>query len=98
MTKSKEAAALGYKTSLMEHLFKRRLYQRDPITGKYDGQFITQLVKNYRSHSAILHMPNKLFYDGTLQSKAKSGTIPLTLSKPSGMEPSSEIILLSNFV
>lgn len=70
---SKEAVALGFKTSLMEHLFKRCIYQRDPLTGKFNEMFITQLVKNYRSHSAILHMPSKLFYDGSLQAKASSG-------------------------
>lgn len=95
MTKSKEAVALGYKTSLMEHLFKRRLYQRDPITGKYNGKFITQLVKNYRSHSSILHLPNKLFYDGALQSKANSG---ISNSFQTIRNGSIFLILQSNFV
>lgn len=72
---SKEAIALGFKTSLMEHLFNRRLYQRDPITGKYNTKFITQLVKNYRSHSAILHTSSKLFYEGSLQAKASTGIV-----------------------
>lgn len=72
---SKEAVALGFKTSLMEHLLERRLYQCDPITAKYNTTFITQLVKNYRSHSAILHTSSKLFYEGTLQANASTGIV-----------------------
>lgn len=58
----------------MEHLIERRLYQRNPITGGYNQQYITQLVKNYRSHPAILHIPNILFYENQLQAKAPTGS------------------------
>lgn len=73
VTKSHEAAALGFKLSLLEQLCLRPLYQRDPVTKKFNSKYITQLVKNYRSHATILHMPNKLFYESTLQPKAASG-------------------------
>lgn len=74
VTKSDEAVALGYKTSLLEQLCMRPLYKRDPVTKKFNPKYITQLVKNYRSHATILHMPNNLFYEGTLQAKAGSGS------------------------
>lgn len=37
------------------------------LDGQYDVGFITQLVKNYRSHQDILKVPNKLFYDNKLK-------------------------------
>lgn len=74
VTKSNDAVALGYKVSLLEQLCLRPLYKRDPKTKKFNPKYITQLVKNYRSHLTILHMPNKLFYEGTLQAKADSGS------------------------
>ncbi|XP_031626868.1 putative helicase mov-10-B.2 [Contarinia nasturtii] len=33
---SNNAINLGFKTSFMEHLFQRRLYKRDPISGEYN--------------------------------------------------------------
>lgn len=73
VTKSKYADRLGFKTSFMEQLFKRKLYQRHPQTGTFNPKYITQLVKNYRSHSAILRMPNTLFYENKLEAKASQG-------------------------
>lgn len=40
-----------------------------PVVGAvapYDGRLVTKLVRNYRSHEAILRLPNELFYDGDL--------------------------------
>lgn len=70
VTKSRTAVRIGYKTSWMEHLFNRQLYQRNAATDKFNPKYITQLVKNYRSHAAILHLPNILFYDNKLEVKA----------------------------
>lgn len=67
VTKSTFATKMGFSTSFMERLFTKPLYQRHPITRQYNQQFITQLVKNYRSHSAILHISNVLFYDNKLE-------------------------------
>lgn len=71
--KSKYAAELGYETSVMERLFNRRLYRKDQATSTYNPKYITQLVRDYRSHEAILHAPNVLFYDCSLQAKASKG-------------------------
>lgn len=34
--------------------------------GEYDPNYVTKLVKNYRSHEHILHIPNKYFYEREL--------------------------------
>lgn len=55
---------LGY--SLLERLLAyNSLYKKGP--NGYDLQFITKLLRNYRSHPTILDMPNQLYYDGELQ-------------------------------
>jgi len=36
----------------------------------YDVRVITKLLNNYRSHEAILRLPNKMFYDSELKSCA----------------------------
>ncbi|KAM8830509.1 putative helicase mov-10-B.1 isoform 1-T1 [Synchiropus picturatus] len=35
--------------------------------GVFSNRFVTKLLKNYRSHPAILKVPNELFYDGELE-------------------------------
>lgn len=67
VTKSKHAKQLGFSTSLMEQLFKCQLYKRNPLTNTYNPRFITQLLKNYRSHPDILKVPNELFYENRLK-------------------------------
>ena len=47
-----------------------QVYQRigkkeDPVD-HYDNRIITKLLRNYRSHPAILKYPNDAFYDGEL--------------------------------
>ncbi|KAL0191610.1 hypothetical protein M9458_014308, partial [Cirrhinus mrigala] len=44
------------------------LYQKsqDGQSG-YDTRFVTKLLRNYRSHPAILKIPNELFYENELQ-------------------------------
>lgn len=61
---------MGFSTSLMERLFAKPLYQRHPSTGQYNQVYITQLVRNYRSHAAILHISNALFYENKLKATA----------------------------
>lgn len=73
VTKSKWAVKLTFKTSFLEHLCERKLYQRNPETGKFNQNYITQLVKNYRSHPAILKISNSLFYDDKLEAKGSNG-------------------------
>jgi len=35
--------------------------------GKYNPNYITKLVKNYRSHESLLHVSNECFYRGDLE-------------------------------
>jgi len=58
------AAAFGLATSYLERLMSRRVYARG--AGGYDGRVLTKLVKNFRSHEALLELPNELFYDSEL--------------------------------
>jgi len=51
----------------MERLMKFRLYAKDDAKN-YNRLFVTKLLHNYRSHSSILEISNRLFYDGELKS------------------------------
>nr|XP_060628672.1 helicase MOV-10 isoform X1 [Anolis sagrei ordinatus] len=56
----------GLGLSLLERLMQQNsLYQKKD--GIYNAQFVTKLLRNYRSHAAILKFPNDKFYDGELQ-------------------------------
>jgi helicase MOV-10 len=57
---------LGMADSYMERLMKRPVYCKDD-GGNYHPGIVTKLVRNYRSHPAILKLPNELFYDGDLE-------------------------------
>ncbi|NWV38852.1 SDE3 helicase, partial [Grantiella picta] len=62
----------GLGTSLLERLMLHNpLYKKS--SGGYDPQFITKLLWNYRSHEAILRIPNELFYDNELKVCKKDG-------------------------
>ncbi|KAK5863608.1 hypothetical protein PBY51_000629 [Eleginops maclovinus] len=55
----------GMGFSLLERMMKNcSPYQK--VEGEYDNRFVTKLLKNYRSHPAILEVPNELFYEGEL--------------------------------
>ncbi|CAI5777818.1 Hypothetical predicted protein [Podarcis lilfordi] len=56
----------GLGLSLLERLMhENSLYEKKD--GSYNPQFVTKLLRNYRSHAAILKFPNDKFYDGELQ-------------------------------
>ncbi|KAM9596015.1 LOW QUALITY PROTEIN: helicase MOV-10 [Morphnus guianensis] len=56
----------GLGISLLERLMLHNpLYKKS--SGGYDSQFVTKLLWNYRSHEAILKIPNELFYDSELK-------------------------------
>lgn len=77
MTKSEKAKELGFRTSFLEHLCERQLYKRDDKTNRFNETYITQLVRNYRSHPVILKLSNELFYDNSLIPMASEGMIRL---------------------
>uniref|UniRef100_A0A672JMS0 RNA helicase n=1 Tax=Salarias fasciatus TaxID=181472 RepID=A0A672JMS0_SALFA len=54
--------------SLLERLMNHNaLYQKSSDSGHFDTRFVTKLLRNYRSHPAILKIPNELFYEKELQ-------------------------------
>uniref|UniRef100_A0A8C7D8R6 RNA helicase n=1 Tax=Oncorhynchus kisutch TaxID=8019 RepID=A0A8C7D8R6_ONCKI len=62
------AMQYGMGISLLERLMKDNpLYQKDGEFGHFDSRFVTKLLRNYRSHPAILKIPNELFYEKELQ-------------------------------
>ncbi|XP_007546936.1 putative helicase mov-10-B.1 isoform X1 [Poecilia formosa] len=54
----------GLGLSLLERLMNRKPYQ------DLDSRFVTKLLQNYRSHAAILKIPNEEFYNNELQVSA----------------------------
>ncbi|XP_032376607.1 putative helicase mov-10-B.1 [Etheostoma spectabile] len=60
------ALKYGMGVSLLERMMRDfALYQKDK--GVFNNRFVTKLLRNYRSHPAILKVPNELFYDEELQ-------------------------------
>ncbi|XP_052213999.1 RNA helicase Mov10l1-like isoform X2 [Dreissena polymorpha] len=72
--RSHAAKEYGLGVSLLERLMCSPLYERNEKKfadhGSYDPLLVTKLVDNYRSHSAILHLPSRLFYHDELVVKA----------------------------
>ncbi|XP_034539182.1 putative helicase mov-10-B.1 isoform X2 [Notolabrus celidotus] len=68
IVRSRLALQHGLGLSLLERLMEQNtLYQKNEATQCFDNRFVTKLLQNYRSHAAILKIPNEKFYDGELQ-------------------------------
>ena len=61
----------GLADSFLERLMRRRIYSRGR-NGRFDERVLTQLTHNFRSHEALLELPNRLFYDNALECKASA--------------------------
>lgn len=72
VVRDRRSSGLGYGISYIDRLMKCELYKVDANSGKFNEKYIVQLVKNYRSHEAILKIPNELFYGGKLVAKANN--------------------------
>ncbi|XP_028773549.1 probable RNA helicase SDE3 [Neltuma alba] len=57
---SKEAETNGLGKSYLERLFECELYSYG------DDNYLTRLIRNYRCHPQILHLPSRMFYEGEL--------------------------------
>lgn len=66
---SDHASRLGLNVSLMERALKSPNYQINETTGKFNANYITQLLDNFRSHPAILQFSNVMFYESKLRAK-----------------------------
>ena len=78
--RSKVAVDYGLATSLLERLIAMPAYSRGGVGAgagaaggagaegaDFDPALVTMLVKNYRSHPAILSLPSRMFYMGRLE-------------------------------
>jgi helicase MOV-10 len=68
---------LGFGCSYLERLMQLDIYDKNPVTMKYDGTLITKLKKNYRSHPALITLPNRLFYNGDMEACTEIGIIEI---------------------
>ncbi|XP_044065668.1 putative helicase mov-10-B.1 [Siniperca chuatsi] len=57
----------GMGVSLLERLMRDINLYKSHETYGFNNRFVTKLLRNYRSHPAILKIPNELFYKGELQ-------------------------------
>jgi helicase MOV-10 len=55
----------GLSVSFMERLTTQDVYARQ--NGMYPSDLLTKLVRNYRSHPAVIKLPNEMFYDNDLE-------------------------------
>lgn len=74
--KSVRAKELGLDASLMDRLLERDCYRVDVDTGYYDRTIQTRLIRNYRSHPAIVNLYSGLYYNHSLEACAKLGRCP----------------------
>uniref|UniRef100_A0A671WXY4 RNA helicase n=1 Tax=Sparus aurata TaxID=8175 RepID=A0A671WXY4_SPAAU len=74
IVRSSLAKEYGMGVSLLERLMNDfPLYSKNE-KGEFNNRFVTKLLKNYRSHPAILKVPSELFYDGELEVCAKENS------------------------
>lgn len=74
LIKSQQAVKMGYGVSMLERLITTNsMYMRDETTKKFNQNYVTQLICNYRSHPSILHSSNQLYYDNALRVCAPMG-------------------------
>ncbi|XP_047369408.1 putative helicase mov-10-B.1 isoform X1 [Vespa velutina] len=51
--------------SMLERLMEFPVYKQDK-KNEYNPHYITKLIRNFRSHRSILHVPNEIFYNNEL--------------------------------
>ncbi|XP_031566340.1 putative helicase mov-10-B.1 [Actinia tenebrosa] len=72
------AVKYGLGVSLLERIMTKTPYygrildedDEEDELGEYNPLLLTKLLKNYRSHPAILELPNEMFYDDELEACA----------------------------
>lgn len=62
---------------MLDRLMEMNIYKKQPETECYNSRLITKLVRNFRSHPAILHISNELFYDNELTCCGDKGNIQI---------------------
>ncbi|XP_058465256.1 putative helicase MOV-10 isoform X2 [Malaya genurostris] len=75
--RSEIADKMGLGISMLERLMNLPVYQKCPNKNVYNQQVITKLVRNFRSHPALIEFANKQFYDSELISVASKDEVLL---------------------
>ncbi|TBU29435.1 P-loop containing nucleoside triphosphate hydrolase protein [Dichomitus squalens] len=86
--RSSLARRLGLETSYLERLMDLPLYSAEH--GR--GLSFVKLVKNYRSHGAILRYPNEKFYNSELEVCGHTSTIDAFLGSPHLVSPDFPVV------
>ncbi|OCH91263.1 P-loop containing nucleoside triphosphate hydrolase protein [Obba rivulosa] len=86
--RSNIARDLGLGKSYLERLMERPVYNDPAVRQKT----IIKLLKNYRSHKAILNFPNDHFYDSELQPCGSSAVINAFIDSPILVDPKFPVI------
>ncbi|CAN1807994.1 Probable RNA helicase SDE3 [Linum perenne] len=85
---SKDAASYGLSKSYLERLFEYEAYQNG------DENYVTKLIKNYRCHPEILHLPSNLFYKGELMACKESNETSSSLLKQLNFIPGNDFPII----
>ncbi|KAI1789433.1 P-loop containing nucleoside triphosphate hydrolase protein [Ganoderma leucocontextum] len=86
--RSSMAREFGMEKSYLERLMDRPLYSSEH--GR--GRSFVKLVKNYRSHEAILRYPNEKFYDNELEVCGSGATINGFLNSTQLVSPTFPVV------
>merc|ERR1719186_713093 len=70
----------GLQVSLLERFMDKNIYAKG--SQGYDNRCITKLVRNFRSHEKLLHIPAKLFYNDQLEAAADELVVNSLLQWP----------------
>ncbi|XP_055627258.1 putative helicase MOV-10 isoform X2 [Toxorhynchites rutilus septentrionalis] len=63
-----------HRKSMLERLMGLDIYRRDPSTGQYNANVITNLIDSYRSHGSLIHHSNDCFYGSELRPRIMSSS------------------------
>ncbi|KAH9930517.1 P-loop containing nucleoside triphosphate hydrolase protein [Epithele typhae] len=86
--RSSIARHFGLETSYLERIMEGPLYK----SAKAPNRAFVKLVKNFRSHEAILHYPNQQFYDNDLEACADRAVTDAFLGSPQLANPRFPIV------
>jgi helicase MOV-10 len=87
--------AEGLKVSLLERLCRDGEGPHSPdASGHFDPSLVTMLVRNYRSHPAIIDLPSKLFYFDRLLPCADMAAVQSLCSWPGLASPGTDFPVL----
>ncbi|CAN0896914.1 Probable RNA helicase SDE3 [Linum grandiflorum] len=85
---SREAESYGLRKSYLERLFESEAYF------SADENYVTKLVRNYRCHPEILHLPSTLFYNAELLACKESNETSSSVLKQLNFIPGNDFPII----